>query len=131
MDIEGITILSKTITSSDSLADEFIELFSTPEANVKGVVYFFMSVEPIPRARGESNILYIGKTKQSITARYSRYAKKLASGKSGNFYRHIIESYGGIKMGYIKSDTPRKTENEYFNRYCEAHLEFPPKSKVG
>ncbi len=131
MDIVGITMLSKKITSVDSMAEDFRELFNTPEAKIKGVVYFFMSVEPISRVRGESNILYIGKTKQSISARYSRYAEKLASNRSGRFYRYIIENHGGIKMGCIKSNMPRETENEYFNRYYEEHLEFPPKSKVG
>jgi len=131
MDINQITMLSKRITTSDNLGHEFRELFSSPEANIKGVVYFFMSEIPIPRVSGESNILYIGKTKQTINKRYSQYSDKLASNRSGMFYKHIIENYGGIKMGYLRTDTPRETEREFFSKYCETHLEFPPKSKVG
>lgn len=131
MEIDGITMLSKAITSADNLAEEFRELFNSPEAKIKGVVYFFMSEHPISRVCGESNILYIGKTKQSIRARYLRYSDKLASNRSGKFYRHIVENYGGIKMGYLMTDTLRETESEYFKKYCDAHLEFPPKSKVG
>jgi hypothetical protein len=131
MNINGLTMLSKKITTSDDLGNEFRKLFSSSEANIKGVVYFFMSEIPIPRVSGESNILYIGKTKQTINKRYSQYSEKLASNRSGIFYKHIIENYGGIKMGYLLTDTPRETEREYFNKYCKTYLEFPPKSKIG
>ncbi len=132
MEIQDIKMLSKTITTTENLANEFKELFNSPEAkNAKGVVYFFMSEIPIPRVHGKSNILYIGKTIQTINKRYFKYSEHLANAKNGIFYKHIIENYGGLKMGYVITKTPRETENIFFNKYHQTYLEFPPKSKVG
>ena len=132
MTISGIKMLSKVITKTDDLANEFKELFNSPEAKEgKGIVYFFMSEKPIPRVSGESNILYIGKTKNTIRTRYFQHSESLASKKNGIFYKYIIENYGGLKMGYVVTETPRETENELFNEYYKTYLEYPPKSKVG
>ena len=131
MNIDGLVILSQEITSTEDLTSGFQELFNSPEAKVKGVVYFFMSKKPVPRVFGESNILYIGKTKQTIRQRYFQYSSHLATGKNEQFYKHIIKYYGGLQMGYICSDEPREKENELFKEYYEEYLEFPPKSKVG
>lgn len=132
MDIDGICMLPKTIISSKNLAAEFKELFGSDEAKKdKCVVYFFISHKPIPRVKGESNILYIGKTNQSLNQRYFRHADKLASNRNGEFYKHIIDTYGGISVGYITTDNPKTTEAKYFKKYCEYFLEYPPKSKVG
>ncbi len=131
MEIEGITILSKTITSSVDLNSEFKELFCTQDAKTeKGIVYFFMSIRAIPRVNGESNILYIGQTIGSLGDRYPN-PEVLASNSDGKFYKYIIDNYGGLSVGYIKSDSPKITESEYFKKYFDYHLEYPPKSKVG
>ena len=132
MKIDNIKMISKNITSIDNLASEFKELFGSEEAKKdSGIVYFFLSKNPIPRVRGESNILYIGKTNQSLNKRYFRYSDKLASNRSGDFYKYIIEEFGGISIGYLSTDKPKALEAEYFKEYCDLHLEYPPKSKVG
>jgi hypothetical protein len=132
MDIDGIIMLPKIITSSENLIEEFKELFSSDEAKQdKGIVYFFKSQKAIPRVKGESDILYIGKTKQTLNSRYLTHATKLATNRSGNFYKYIIENFGGISLGYIRTDTPKITESLYFKEYCNNFLEYPPKSKVG
>ncbi|MGL1077529.1 hypothetical protein ACSTLI_08045 [Vibrio parahaemolyticus] len=132
MELNEIIMLPKVITSSYDLAGSFKELFGSDEAKkAKGVVYFFRSQKPIPRVRGESDILYIGKTKQTIHQRYFRYSDKLASKRSGDFYRYIIDNFGGISLGYIKVDDPKQSEKSYFKQYYNSFLEFPPKSKVG
>jgi len=131
MKIDGLIMLSKEITNTDDLTKEFKELFNSPEARVQGIVYFFMSKEPIPRVLGKSNVLYIGKTKQTIRQRYLQYSNHLATGQNKLFYKHIIEHYGGLRMGYICADEPREKENKLFKEYYETYLEFPPKSKVG
>jgi CRISPR/Cas system-associated protein Cas5 (RAMP superfamily) len=132
MEINGIVMLSKTIRTTDDLTNEFKELFNSPEAKEgKSIVYFFMSEKPISRVCGQSNILYIGKTKNTIRTRYFQHSENLASKKNGTFYKHIIENYGGLKMGYVLTETPRETENKFFNEYYKTHLEYPPKSKVG
>jgi hypothetical protein len=132
MDIDGIIMLPKIITSYDDLAHELKELLSSDEAKKdKSIVYFFKSVKPIPRVKGESDILYIGRTEQSLNKRYSKYSDKLASNRSGKFYKYIVDNFGGISLGYIKTKTLKSTEADYFKRYCDNFLEYPPKSKVG
>ena len=132
MNIDGIIMLPKIITSSENLAEEFKELLSSVEAKKeKGIVYFFKSQKAIPRVKGQSDILYIGKTDQTLNRRYFKYASKLASNRSGDFYKYIINNFGGLSLGYIKTDTPKADENRYFKEYCKNFLEYPPKSKVG
>ncbi|WP_434950576.1 hypothetical protein ACRWQL_13850 [Shewanella sp. HL-SH4] len=132
MDIDEIIMLPKVITSAEDLVNEFKELLGSYEAKQdKGVVYFFRSQEPIPRVKGQSDILYIGKTDQTLNRRYFKYAAKLASNRSGNFYKYIINNFGGISLGYIKTDNPKVTEAHYFKEYYDNFLEYPPKSKVG
>jgi hypothetical protein len=132
MDIDDIIMLPKIITSSENLINEFKELLSSDEAKEdKGVVYFFISQKPIPRVKGQSNILYIGKTNKTLNQRYFRYATKLASNRSGDFYKYIINNFGGVSLGYIKTANPKATEAHYFKEYRDFFLEYPPKSKVG
>lgn len=114
------------------LGAKFQALFSSDTARcAKGVVYFFLSERPVPRVKGESRVLYIGKTNSSLYKRYFRYANKLASGRSGKFYEHIVDRFGPIRIGYLASATPDQLERELFNKYVIEHLEYPPKSKVG
>jgi hypothetical protein len=131
MDINGIIMLPKKITSSVNLTDEFRELFSSAEAKEESIVYFFKSLKPVPRIKGQSDILYIGQSEKSLHSRYFPYARKLASNRNGDFYAYIIKEFGGISLGYVKTDTPTLTEKEYFNEYRKAYVENPPKSKVG
>ncbi|OBT30678.1 hypothetical protein [Vibrio splendidus] len=132
MNIDDIKMLSKVITDANELESEFKELLGSSEAsNAKSVIYFFRSIKPVPRLRGESDILYIGKTKQSIKGRYFQYARHLATGSSGCFYRYIINNFGGLRLGYIVVDNPNEMEKYYFKEYRSTYLENPPKSKMG
>jgi hypothetical protein len=116
----------------EGLGAKFQAVFSSDSAkSAKGVVYFFLSERPVPRVKGESRILYIGKTNGSLHKRYFRYAGKLAAGRSGEFYGHIVGRFGPIRIGYLESATPDQLEREFFKKYVREHLEYPPKSKVG
>lgn len=82
------------------LAMAFQALFSSESDRcAKSVVYFFLSERPVPRVKGESRVLYIGKTKDTLYKRYFRYAGKLAAGRSGRFYKHIVDTFGPIRIG--------------------------------
>ncbi len=81
--------------------------------------------------RGESNILYIGKTSQNLRQRYLQYSENLASKSSGKFYNYILKNYGAISFGYIITRTPKESEAMFFKQYLNRYLEYPPKSKVG
>lgn len=116
----------------ENIGAEFQALFSSDSARcARGVVYFFLSERPVPRVKGESRVLYIGKTNSSLYKRYFRYAMRLASGRSGRFYAHIVDRFGPIRIGYLESASPDQLEREFFNKYAMEHLEYPPKSKVG
>ena len=99
MEIEELIMLPKIITTTENLVDEFKELLGSDEAKQdKKIVYFFKSQQPIPRVKGQSDILYIGKTVQTLNKRYFKYAEKLASNRSGNFYKYIINNFGGFLL---------------------------------
>ena len=129
MEIDGIIMLPREIITTNDLTSEFKEMFKSKGSRERGVVYFIMSIMPVPRLNGESNILYIGKTKRSIYDRYHSVSELLASNFTGDFYRHIIKNFGGIKMGYIKTDSPKETESKIFEQYQAIYFEYPPKSK--
>lgn len=132
MEIENIRMLSKRIMSADNLTNEFKELFGSDEAKKdKNIVYFLKSNKPLPRVKGESDILYIGSTTQNLYRRYFSYSATLASGCNEVFYKYIISNFGGLCLGYITCSDPKATEAAYFKKYYNQYLEYPPKSKIG
>lgn len=129
---KSLTILPNQLTSTDGLSEQFKAMLGSSEAGeVRGVVYCYLSETPIKTKNGETNILYMGKTKSSIRGRYLQYAGKLSTGKNGEFYKRVIKYHGGIKMGFIRSVAPREDERACFARYRKLHAQMPPKSKRG
>jgi len=127
-----IHFLPHTLANPEQLHDSFKELLGSDEANsAKGVVYFYCSEQPYCYKNGESHVLYIGKTKGSIKGRYLRYAGKLSNGRNGDFYRNIINNYGGVKLGYFFSDNPRADEKVSFSLFRKTYDKNPIKSKRG
>lgn len=129
---EDLTILPNGLSSSDDLTSQFKAMLGSAEAGLhRGVVYCYLSDKPVKTKNGETCILYLGKTKSSIKQRYFRYSDKLSSGKNAEFYQQVINNYGGVKMGFISSDSPREDEKACFSRYRKLHGQMPPKSKRG
>lgn len=119
-------------SGGEGLEAQFRALFGSDAAKkAMGVVYFFLSQHPVPRVKGASRILYIGKTTSSLYMRYFPHVRTLASKRSGKFYQHILDDFGVITIGYLKSAVPVEDERTFFKRYVGEHLEYPPKSKVG
>jgi hypothetical protein len=132
LDIENIQIIPIEASDPKNLISDLKKIFESEEAaDAKSVVYFFLSKYPIPRLKSESRILYIGKTINTLKQRWLPNVEKLNSKDNRAFYEHIIQSYGGLQVGYIRSADPRADERAAFKKYMETHLEFPPKSKVG
>lgn len=131
MQLNDFRFLPVTVAPGDDLAAAFSRMFCCEEAKkASSVVYCFAAERPIPRLCGESRILYLGKTETSLHRRYARWSAKLASGASGEFYRHILKHFGAISVGYRRSDNPRADEVALFKIYVRTHLEYPPKSRV-
>jgi len=117
---------------------EFVEQFkalldTAPAREYRGIVYLWLSERPIPRVKGSSKILYIGKTDGCMSDRYRRYVDTVASGKNWDRYGYVIKKYGPITFA-IKSivapQTPKKAEGQLLEEYFKAHLEYPPVNKA-
>ncbi|WP_412501762.1 hypothetical protein [Shewanella chilikensis] len=127
-----IHFLPYAIDSDEDLTCSFQRLLGSSEASkARSVVYFYCSDKPVPCVNGATTILYIGKTKGSIKGRYYKYARKLARGENGDFYKDVIRNYGGVRVGYFFAENPRDEEKKSFSRFRNIYKKNPPKSKRG
>jgi len=113
------TTLSQFINSSSTLPGsiqshisrehymrEFKQVFGSQEAkNASNVLYAFVCEKEIPRVKSKSNVVYIGKTKQTLSRRYLKYAETFCSPYNWAFYSHVIAHYGPVRIAYIPFDT--------------------------
>ena len=113
--------------SNSEFERQFRELFSTPTAkSAANCVYVWYTQKPIHRLKDLSNIIYIGKTSQSLHARHARYAATEANDSNFARYRHIISNFGPIEVYYCECDKPKDREKELLKMYIQNHLEIPP-----
>ena len=111
---------------------EFSKVFGSESASKnKNIVYLWRCENNIKRLKGESDIIYIGQTKQSFKNRYLTYAKKEATTKANKLkYEAIIEQYGAISIYVcdfsIFGDNLLKSEGQLLWWYFENHCEYPP-----
>jgi len=113
--------------SNSDFERQFRELFSTPTAkSAANCVYVWYTQKPIHRLKDLSNIIYIGKTSQSLHARHARYAAVEANDSNFARYHHIISNFGPIKVYYCECDKPKDRERELLEMYFQNHLEIPP-----
>ena len=112
--------------SEQELIGQMVQILSQKHAQqYKGIVYVWSTQRPIPRLRGESNIIYIGQTKKSIHGRYARFKEELADWSLPR-YEHIISIYGPIVFFLASSDNPKDGEAQFLKSYYWDHLEAPP-----
>ncbi|MDD5454235.1 MAG: hypothetical protein PHW62_01890 [Candidatus Ratteibacteria bacterium] len=114
---------------------QFKRVFSCPKAKTqenKGVVYVWVAEKRIPRLCGESDIVYIGKTNQTLHGRYHKYASLFASIKGDKDkynwrrYEHIMKNFGPIKIYFSVHSDPKEKEAELLRKYYDSHFEYPP-----
>ncbi len=111
----------------EDFVKQFAAIFSSLNARkYKGVVYVWYTDKGIPRLNGESNIVYIGKTKNSLFDRQHRYAELEGSYYNWERYKHIIQNFGPIKVKFIAAENPKDTERNLLECYFKEHLEIPP-----
>jgi hypothetical protein len=97
----------------------------------KNIVYIWCTEKNISRLKGESNILYIGQTKQSFAQRYAKYGTKWLGTKANALkFSHVIEKYGAITIftcDFSKfGETLLLAEGQLLWWYFQNHCEFPP-----
>ena len=120
------TTLEKTLDAKTE--EEFIRQFRDLLSEAKeprNIVYIWRTVQGIPRMKGDSPIIYIGKTVQSLYARYSRYVEVDTKEYWGR-YHYIIDKFGPISIDVCESSDTLYTENYFLHEYHNEHLELPP-----
>ncbi len=120
--------------SRETFRRSFESVFSCDEArNAKGVVYVWATVNPIPRLKSRSNVVYIGKTVTSLFHRHHKYASLESEGENDynwRRYEHIFKNYGPISVYYSVQENPRDAERKLIEQYFECHLEVPPLNRM-
>ena len=120
------TRLESTLNAKNK--EEFIAQFRhllSGAKSRKNIVYIWQTVQGLPRLRGESPIIYIGKTVQSLYSRYSRYIKADTE-EYWERYLYIMENFGPISIHVYESSDASFTENIFLYQYHKKHLELPP-----
>lgn len=122
--------LPERINSADGAT--FRRAYGHEEARIeKNIVYIFRSERPIPRLKGESDIVYIGQTKGTFGQRYLSSAALHASSKANKMkFEHIVNYYGDIRItvaSYTQfGDSLLKAEGQLLWWYFQNHCEYPP-----
>jgi hypothetical protein len=112
--------------------EAFQAVYGSPEASqVKGIVYVFLSAQPIPRLMGESRIIYIGQTKGSLRKRYIQHSKLHASSRANKLkFEAIISNYGSITIATSPFErfgsSLLEAEGQLLWWYFQNHGEYPP-----
>lgn len=128
--VNGFHAISTKICSVDIKG--FQGAFNDADATIfSSIVYIFRSEKPIPRLKGESDILYIGQTKGTIQQRYLGYCSHLTSTKANCLkYSHVIENFGPIRIAVAPyqrfGKTLREAEGQLLWWYFQNHCEYPP-----
>lgn len=71
-------------------------------------------------------MLYIGKTKQSLFARYPEWNIRADSENYWTRYSYIITHYGPITIDIYDVVEPEQSENDFLFEYHQEFLEAPP-----
>ncbi|MEW5924286.1 MAG: hypothetical protein AB1746_09885 [Candidatus Zixiibacteriota bacterium] len=142
--MNGLDLFGKVIKQSicindliDSKTDKefklkFRSLFSSPLAkSERGIVYMWLTDKGIPRMHGSSNVIYIGKTINTLYERLHRWAEVEGSELNWIRYKYIIDNFGPIKIMLGKTGNPREAEKKMLKIYFEEHLEYPPMNAGG
>lgn len=124
--VKSQATLNMTITATDvkKFKAQFREVLHSAQEPA-GIVYVWRTQNEIPRLRGSSSVIYIGKAKHSF---YDRYIYKI-NDEAKIFwerYSHIISTYGEISIEIYQSSNPEQTENNFLYQYNKEFMELPP-----
>lgn len=136
MQLSDYKLLHGEISACDTPEDfkiKFREIFKSDDAKkTSNVVYVWLCEKVIPRLQGRSNIIYIGKTSQSLYNRHARYASVEANEHNWSRYKYILNQFGPIRIQYktYNNKELRTKEAELLNAYFNDHLEWPPLNRI-
>lgn len=128
--LDSFRVLPERITSVDE--EGFRRVYGDDAANVeKGIVYVLRTDKPIPRLKGESDVVYIGQTKGTFRRRYLQWAKLHATSTANRMkFGHIVEHYGPIRIAVssfaLFGSSLLQAEGQLLWWYFQNHCEYPP-----
>jgi len=133
------SFLPGSITIHNPIEDflrEHERLFRSREArDTSNVLYAFVCEKKIPRVKGESNIVYIGKTSNTLEGRFwGCWTERCWSRANLEFFNYVIEHYGPIRLAYFVIDATQSLDNaerDLLEDYYNQHMEKPPKNSQG
>jgi len=120
-----------TASSFEEFKNQFSTLLKDEYySKTESVVYIWKVEKPIPRLIGESNILYIGRTKNSFSSRYStKKAMEIELGYYESVYQHVIQTYGSISIEIRSVSDTKLAETIALHEYFNCHRELPPMNR--
>lgn len=100
-------------------------------AKEKNILYVLRTDKPIPRLKGQSDIVYIGQTKCTLRQRYFGSSERLATTKANRLkFEHIVSQYGPIRIAFEPygqfGESLLKAEGQLLWWYFQNHCEYPP-----
>lgn len=128
--LETFRALPKRITSVDEAT--FKRVYGDIAASVEmNILYVYRTDKPIPRLKGESDIVYIGQTKGTLKQRYFAHSGKLANSQANRLkFEHILSQYGPIRITIAPfgkfGSSLQKAEGQLLWWYFQNHCEYPP-----
>ena len=98
----------------------------------KNIIYLFKTLKEVPRMRGQSDIVYIGKTKTSFRNRYWPIRKNEIK-DFGDRYKYLIEHFDGLYIEFIEAAELDVDflESVFLYEYRKKYLEYPPLNMKG
>lgn len=128
--LDRFRVLPERITSVDE--ETFRRVYGDDAASrEKNIIYVLRAEKPIPRLKGESDVVYIGQTKGTFRQRYLPSAKLHTTSKANRLkFGHIVEHYGPIRIAVASytayGDSLLKAEGQLLWWYFQNHCEYPP-----
>ena len=121
-----------TATSVEEFKEQLSLLFKQEEfASLNNIVYIWKVDNAIPRLIGESEILYIGRTKNTFSSRYrQKKAFDIELAYFESVYRHVISKYGQITIELKVCSDTKVEEASLLHAYFKKHCELPPMNRA-
>lgn len=120
-------VLTKTINAETK--EQFVEQFKALLVESKpyiGLVYVWNTQSPIPRAKGMSTVIYIGKAEGSMFTRYKNTDIRHETVEFWERYSYFISKFGELQVDIYLTTNPSQTENNFLYHYHSEHMELPP-----
>lgn len=120
-----------TAKSAEEFREQLSQLFKQDEfSNLNNIVYLWKVENAIPRLIGESDILYIGRTKNTFSSRYrQKKAIDIELAYFESVYRHVISKYGQITIKIKVCSDTKVEEAVLLHAYFKKHSELPPMNR--